>query len=111
MKPRLCTCMTKTPEHHYHAEDCAYRLDMEKIMAHAPIEKEVVHLMNATANTVADHIPEGWGFAMLTYKLGEGYGHRMNYICTSEREDMATALKELLDSFAKDGILPRKTGE
>jgi hypothetical protein len=47
---------------------------------------------------IASALPDGWGFALLVFPLGEANG-RMNYLSNADRETMVTALKELVARF------------
>jgi hypothetical protein len=66
---------------------------------HGPVEEEVVVQMNAIGNVIADALPDGYGFTLLIFKTGDVKDGRMNYLSTANREDMLTAMKELIANF------------
>lgn len=64
---------------------------------HGPVEKEVAQTMQALGEMMAGALPKDYGFTLLIFKKGdEG---RMNYISNARREDMLSALKELIANF------------
>lgn len=69
---------------------------------HGPIESRVVVQMNAIAEVLDDTMPKGWGFTLLMFEFGTNDG-RMNYISNAPREDMISALKELVANFEGRG--------
>jgi len=62
------------------------------------VEGLLVEPMNVAANLLNGGLPEGYGFALLVFGLGEAEGY-MNYISNANREDMICALKELVANF------------
>ncbi len=51
--------------------------------------------MRNIANDVKQHVPEGFGFAVLVFPHGQG--GISNYVSNSNREDMIQALRETAD--------------
>lgn len=78
-------------------------------MSHGPIEMEVEVQMEAIGHVLHENMPEGYGFALLMFKHGDVEGGRMNYLSDASREDMISALKELLANFEGRGHAPHKT--
>lgn len=68
---------------------------------HRPMDPEVKATANRIAALIASTLPPGWGFALLTFPMGEGDG-RMNYISNAERDTMRDAMRELLARW--DGV-------
>jgi hypothetical protein len=76
-------------------------------MAHESIQPEVINVMNRLGNVIDEAfngkpLPKNrrWGFVLLCFEFGPDDGtHRMNYISNAERENMLTALKELIANF------------
>lgn len=75
---------------------------------HGPVEAEVHAQMNAIAHVLDDSMPKGWGFTLLMFRFGHGDDKRMNYISNAPREDMLSALKELVANFEGRGHAPPK---
>jgi hypothetical protein len=75
---------------------------------HGPIEDEVRAQMNGIAEVLAGVMPENWGFTLLMFEFGNVDNGRMNYISNAPREDMITALKELVANFEGRGHKPPK---
>jgi hypothetical protein len=48
--------------------------------------------------------PKKVGFALLVYEFGEQQDGRINYIGNGQRDDVRTALKELLGRWEKEGV-------
>ena len=68
-----------------------------------PIQPELRALMNDIGDAIGGaltnhtkHCGEKYGFCLMMFALGEGEGHRMNYIANVEREDMLAAMKEFI---------------
>jgi hypothetical protein len=76
---------------------------MEQTMSEKPIEAAVHKQMEAIGSAIDDLLPEGWGFALLMFPLGDRAG-RMNYMSSANREDMIAALKELIANFEGRGF-------
>jgi hypothetical protein len=74
-------------------------------MTHGPVEEEVVVKLNALGRLLKDETPEGWGFTLLMFRIGEGEGHRMNYLSSANRDDMLKALKELVVNMEQDRMV------
>lgn len=69
---------------------------------HAPVEQKYVEQMNALAHVLdelfnRDPAKRTTGFALLVFDFGDD--KRMNYISNSHREDMLSAMKELIAKF------------
>lgn len=62
---------------------------------HQPIQPEVASEMKEVGRLIGGALPDGWGFALLTFPLNNPEG-RMNYISNAKREDMLIALKEFI---------------
>ena len=63
---------------------------------HGPMDKAIRETSNSIGRLIGQSLPPGWGFALLVFPFAEGDG-RMNYISNGKREDMLTALKELVE--------------
>jgi len=76
---------------------------------HGPIEETQRRRMNEIARALDEAFngkdgPKTVGFALLTYQFGEnieGTG-RVNYIGNGERQDVITALRELIGRWEKE---------
>lgn len=64
-----------------------------------PIQREVEVQMRVLARTIQEIMPPEFGFAFLAFELGNARRGRMNYISNANRDDMVSALKELLANF------------
>lgn len=74
-----------------------------------PIEPEFYEMMNALAHGLDELFngaqrPKKVGFVLLSFYFGDQQGGRVNYISNGKREDIVTALKELLARF--EGRVP-----
>jgi len=74
---------------------------------HRPMDDEVRATGNRLGGLIGSSLPDGWGFALLIFPMGEGDG-RMNYISNAERATMRTALAELLARWDAATILDRE---
>lgn len=62
---------------------------------HGQIEAEHRETMNKLAQVLKDIFPND-GFCLLVFAFDDEPGKRMNYISNANREDMITAMKELI---------------
>lgn len=67
-------------------------------VAEQPIEPEVLGIMQGTYEALEEHLPKGWGFALLIFRFGEHDDGRMNYCSNARREDMLVAMREFIAS-------------
>lgn len=74
---------------------------MKRQFTSMPIQPEVRRQMQTLAQFFDDALPDGYGFALLVFDLGDG--GFMNYISNAERDDMKRALRELVDKMEKEG--------
>lgn len=58
---------------------------------HPEIERE----LRTLATGIDEHLPDGWGFALLLFDFNTSEG-AMFYISNADRADMITALREFL---------------
>jgi hypothetical protein len=77
-------------------------------MTHGPIQPELHEVMNAIGRLIdetlnPDKKNRKWGFTLLMFELNTHEG-RMNYLSNAAREDMLTAMKELIANF--EGRVP-----
>jgi len=59
--------------------------------------------MRAIAGAIEEFLPQGWGFALFTFPLGDSTG-RLNYAATGKREDIRNLLKEFLEKTEDPGV-------
>jgi len=71
-------------------------------------EKQANDILQSIARDIKEKLPEGMGFALLTYEFGEGEDKRMMYISNSNREDVIKAMLEFVDKNLND---PRMFGK
>lgn len=65
-------------------------------------EEQAANALQAIAKDIKEKLPEGMGFALLTYEFGEGDDKRMMYISNSNREDVIKAMLEFVDKNLND---------
>lgn len=65
-------------------------------------EKQANDILQSIAKDIKEKLPEGMGFALLTYEFGEGEDKRMMYISNSNREDVIKAMLEFVDKNLND---------
>jgi hypothetical protein len=79
---------------------------------HGPIQAEYHEQMQAVARAV-DHVfngdvrPKRTGFVLLVFPFGDAQSDRINYLSNGVREDVITAMKELIARF--EGRHPEET--
>ena len=71
---------------------------------HGPIEEDQRALMNALAEAIdklfnGDKDPKPVAFVLLTARMGDYEGGRVNYLSNGDREDIVTMMKELIARF------------
>jgi hypothetical protein len=65
-----------------------------------PIPEKIRGTANALAQSLANALPKGVGFALFLFDLGPG--GTMSYISNANRADMIEAIRELLVNMEKD---------
>lgn len=65
-------------------------------------EKQANDVLQSIARDIKEKLPEGMGFALLTYEFGEGEDKRMMYISNSNREDVIKSMLEFCDKNLQD---------
>lgn len=60
-------------------------------------EQQVNSVLQSIAKDIEAKLPEGMGFALLTYEFGDKDGRRMLYASNSNREDVLKAMLEFVD--------------
>jgi len=72
-------------------------------VTHGPIQAEHRDMMNAIAKSLDDIFNPGEtrkvAFVILTAKMGDYEGGRVNYISNGDRADIVTMMKELIARF------------
>jgi len=53
--------------------------------------------MQEIAKSISNQLPEGMGFALLTFEFGNKPNRRLNYVSNGNREDIVRAMKEWID--------------
>lgn len=72
-------------------------------------EQQASDMLQEIAKDIKAKLPDGMGFALLTYEFGEGDDKKMLYISNSNRLDVMNAMTEFLqknlenpEMFGKD---------
>jgi hypothetical protein len=65
-------------------------------------EKQVNNMLQEIAKDIDTKLPEGMGFALLTYEFGEGDDREMLYVSNSNRVDVIKAMLEFVDKNIND---------
>lgn len=72
-------------------------------------EQQASGMLQEIAHNIDEKLPEGMGFALLTYEFGEGEDRKMLYVSNSNRADVMNAMVEFLqknidnpETFGKD---------
>ena len=72
-------------------------------------EQQANNMLQEIAKDIKAKLPDGMGFALLTYEFGEGDDKKMLYISNSNRLDVMNAMTEFLqknlenpEMFGKD---------
>lgn len=60
-------------------------------------EKQANTLLQAIAKDIQEKLPDGMGFALLTYEFGDELGRRMFYVSNSDRMDVLRAMAEFIE--------------
>lgn len=60
-------------------------------------EKQANALLQAIAKDIQEKLPDGMGFALLTYEFGDELGRRMFYVSNSDRMDVLRAMAEFIE--------------
>ena len=73
-------------------------------MTHGPIERDQRKMMNSIANAIdqgfnGDAEPKKVAFVLLTAKMGDYEGGRVNYISNGDRADIVAMMKETIARF------------
>lgn len=65
-------------------------------------EEQAANALQAIAKDIKEKLPEGMGFALLTYEFGDAEDRRMMYISNSNREDVIKSMLEFCDKNLQD---------
>lgn len=65
-------------------------------------EQKASEILQEIATDIKEKLPEGMGFALLTYEFGEGENKKMLYISNSNRVDVMNAMVEFLQKNLDD---------
>ena len=65
-------------------------------------EQQANDVLQAIAKDIKEKLPEGMGFALLTYEFGDAEDRRMMYISNSNREDVIKSMLEFCDKNLQD---------
>lgn len=60
-------------------------------------EEQVNNMLQEIIQEIKNKLPEGMGFALLTYEFGDKEGRRMLYASNSNREDVIKVMLEFVD--------------
>ena len=60
------------------------------------------NMLQEIAKDIDIKLPEGMGFALLTYEFGEGDDRKMLYVSNSNRVDVLKAMLEFVDKNIND---------
>ena len=60
-------------------------------------EEKTNAIMQDIAKEISQKLPEGMGFALLTYEFGEVDNKKMLYVSNSNREDVLKAMLEFVN--------------
>jgi hypothetical protein len=80
---------------------------------HGPVEEAYRQKMNAVAQALDSTfnpntaMPKQTGFVLLVFPFGDARSDRINYLSNGVREDVVTAMKELIARF--EGRHPEET--
>jgi hypothetical protein len=84
-----------------------------RIGTHGPIQEAYRQMMNGVARALDETFnpdksqPKHTGFVLLVSPFGDAQSGRINYLSNGEREDVVTAMKELVARF--EGRHPEET--
>ena len=65
-------------------------------------EEQANNMLQEIMQDIKNKLPEGMGFALLTYEFGDKEGRRMLYASNSNREDVMKAMLEFVDKNLND---------
>ena len=65
-------------------------------------EQQASDMLQEIAKDIKAKLPDGMGFALLTYEFGEGDDKKMLYISNSNRLDVMNAMTEFLQKNLED---------
>ena len=65
-------------------------------------EEQANNMLQEIMQEIKNKLPEGMGFALLTYEFGDKEGRRMLYASNSNREDVMKAMLEFVDKNLND---------
>lgn len=65
-------------------------------------EQQANDMLQEIAKDIKAKLPDGMGFALLTYEFGEGDDKKMLYISDSNRLDVMNAMTEFLQKNLED---------
>ena len=65
-------------------------------------EKEASNMLQEIARNIKEKLPEGMGFALLTYEFGDNPEKKMLYVSNSNRKDVLAAMAEFLQKNIDD---------
>ncbi len=57
-------------------------------------DPHIEELMKKIADTIADRMPDGWGFNLMLFEYGEGGS--LFYISSAQRPDIINVMKEFI---------------
>ena len=65
-------------------------------------EQQASNMLQEIARNIKEKLPEGMGFALLTYEFGDDPERKMLYVSNSNRIDVLTAMVEFLQKNIDD---------
>lgn len=65
-------------------------------------EQQASDMLQEIAKDIKAKLPDGMGFALLTYEFGEGDDKKMLYVSNSNRLDVMNAMTEFLQKNLED---------
>lgn len=68
-------------------------------------EKQANDVLQSIAKDIKEKLPEGMGFALLSYEFGDIADKRMLYVSNSNREDVIRAMLEFVEKNLDDPTL------
>ena len=65
-------------------------------------EQQANKMLQEIAHEISNKLPEGMGFALLTYEFGDTDNRKMLYVSNSNRADVINAMVEFLQKNLDD---------
>lgn len=65
-------------------------------------EQQANKMLQEIAHEISNKLPEGMGFALLTYEFGDTDNRKMLYVSNSNRADVMNAMVEFLQKNLDD---------